>query len=56
MKHKLADHGHKPRRGSWTKYKAIKAVEAGKKKNIEIATEFSVKSNTLFCIMFIPLS
>ena len=30
-----------------TKYKAIKTVEVGKKKKIEIATEFGIKQNTL---------
>ena len=31
-----------------TKYKAVKAVEARKKKNIEIAVEFGVKRSTLY--------
>ena len=54
MKCKLADPGDKEARKRKfdckpleIKYKAIKAVEAGKKNKIEIAAEFGVKPNTL---------
>ena len=54
MKCKLADTGDKEAK-KWKldckpleiKYKAIKSVEAEKKKMIEIAAEFGVKPNTL---------
>ena len=54
MKRKLADSENKEAKKRKldckpleVKYKAIEAVESGKKNMIEIATEFSVKPNTL---------